>query len=83
MEIAYLLDQIEQSGEFATGGTKALPIPGLVVDGVGEISPPVSEHQAQQLIKAASRATHGKGKKEVLDEGYRATWEIGTAYFDF
>jgi len=77
------LQNLKGSGKFAAVHTTDFELPGLVVDEVGEIAFPLTEQQAQALIKAAHQAPFGKGSKTVLDTNVRSAWEINAGKLRF
>ncbi len=75
-QLAALLSTVRTPGDFCTAGTRAMPLPGLVVAGVGPIALPVLQQQADQLIAIAERAPYGRGEETLIDTEVRRTWQI-------
>ncbi|KAF5013511.1 hypothetical protein FDECE_498 [Fusarium decemcellulare] len=83
-ELLDTLESIRGSGSFASfaGISNAIGA-GLFVHGVGEISMPLSEFQACQLIEKARQAPYGKGSETLVDIAVRNTWELDAEQFEF
>jgi hypothetical protein len=77
------LQNLKGSGKFASIHTADFVFPGLQVDAVGEISFPLNEQQAKDLIQVAHKAPFGKGSKTILDADVRSAWEIDAAKLSF
>ena len=75
-QLAALLSTVRTPGDFCTAGTRTMPLPGLVVDGVGPIALPLLQQQADQLIAIAERAPYGRGEETLVDTDVRRTWQI-------
>jgi predicted 2-oxoglutarate/Fe(II)-dependent dioxygenase YbiX len=60
---------------FVAGRTELLA-PRLEVKGLGAIALPLLPVQAKQLIRAATRAPHGRGSDTIIDTNVRRTWQI-------
>ena len=75
-QFAALLSTVRTPGSFCTAGIRAMPLPGLTVDGVGPIALPLLEQQAHQLIAIAERAPYGRGEETLVDTDVRRTWQI-------
>ena len=75
-QLAALLSTVRTPGDFCTAGTRAMPLPGLVVEGVGPIALPLLQVQADQLIAIAERAPYGRGEETLVDTEVRRTWQI-------
>ena len=71
-----LLRSIDRPGNYCVGGRLYLPMPRVVVDGVGELSFPVPRDQLEALIGAAERAPYGKGTRTLVDTSVRDCWQI-------
>ena len=83
-EARHILAKTVHVGGFCTGGSTALPcLPGLVVQGVGEISMPLLPFQAQQLKEVGSQAGFGKGPDTVVDRAVRDSIRIDPALVSF
>ena len=70
------LKDIKGSGKFISANSTEFLFPGLEVQGVGEISYPVNNEQAKELIQVAHKAPFGKGSETILDNSVRSGWEI-------
>jgi hypothetical protein len=78
-----VLQSIEGSGRFITTGQVPLMVPGLYVDGVGEVPLPVPPNAAQALIAQAKAAPFGQGSQTITDDTVRKTWEIDASALSF
>lgn len=56
-------------------------LPGLEVDGFGELAFPLPAVQARGLIAVAETAPYGMGTKTVHDDSVRKCWQIDSARF--
>lgn len=83
VEISDCLQNLKGSGKFASVNTTGFVLPGLNVEGAGEISFPVNEIQAKRLIQSAKKAPFGKGSETLLDTDVRSTWEIDAEKLHF
>ncbi|KAF4977820.1 hypothetical protein FZEAL_5727 [Fusarium zealandicum] len=78
------LQGIKGTGSFASfAHLTERPPAGLFVPGVGNITMPLSEVQACQLIAKARQAPFGKGSDTVVDTAVRNTWELNAEQFKF
>lgn len=78
------LSSIKAPGSFASFGVLPQPPPaGLFVDDVGDITMPLSEVQARQLIAKSRQAPYGKGSATIVDTAVRNTWELDLGQFRF
>jgi hypothetical protein len=77
------LKEIKGFGSFACSGIQPFVFPGLEVAGVGELSYPISEQQARELIKIARKAPYGKGSETLFDNEVRSAWEIDATTLKF
>jgi hypothetical protein len=82
-DIINLLQGIKGNGTFVVSGTKNLMIPGLRIDGFGEVSFPIKAHQAQSIIDISNKAPFGKGSKTIYDKSVRNVWEIDAESISF
>ena len=71
-----LLLSIDRPGTYCVGGRMVLPMPRLVVDGVGDLSFPVPPTQIEALLAAAQQAPHGKGTYTLVDTSVRDCRQI-------
>jgi hypothetical protein len=80
-DIWQCLHDVRSPGTFASFGTLEDFIdPQVYVDGQ-PISLPLSEDDAQRIIKASHRAPFGKGSETIVDLSVRNTWEINRGNF--
>jgi len=82
---AFLSDfsKITGTGNFHSSGTAPFFLPGIQVNGEGELALPLPKAQAKALVSLAEAAPYGKGKKTVLDEGVRKCWQIDARLLSF
>lgn len=78
-----VLAQIKGSGTFVSSGTRPFIFPAMELQGVGEISFPVSTDEAKKIIQQAHKAPFGKGGETVQDSTVRSAWEIDAAKLTF
>ncbi len=71
-----LLAQVRRAGDFQCHGTRELPMPRIEVQGVGVLSIPVLESQAQALIRQAVQAPYGRGTETIVDPNVRRVWQL-------
>ena len=65
------------AGDFASSGClPQLPLPGLFIKDVGDISLPVQDEEARKIIAVAKKAPYGLGEKTIIDESVRKSWEL-------
>jgi hypothetical protein len=55
-----LMKQIESSGTFSAFGKMDPIFPGLMIQNVGEISLPLSEHQDKDIVNQCEQAPFGR-----------------------
>lgn len=77
------LQNLKGSGKFASLNTARFVLPGLNVEGAGEISFPINKMQAEILKQSAQQAPFGKGSETLLDTEVRNTWEIDAEKLHF
>ncbi|KAM6514007.1 hypothetical protein FALCPG4_015191 [Fusarium falciforme] len=82
-ELLAALSNIQASGSFASFAGISNTPPALFVDGVGDVTMPLSESQARQLIARARQAPYGKGSETLVDTAVRNTWELDAEQFAF
>ncbi|GMF51651.1 unnamed protein product [Phytophthora fragariaefolia] len=68
----------EHAGEYSFGGLADTlpPAPGLFIDGVGIISLPLGQVQAEQLITKCEKSPFGHNMDTKLDESVRKSWQL-------
>ncbi|MGB0432314.1 MAG: 2OG-Fe(II) oxygenase, partial [Bacteroidia bacterium] len=77
------LQELKGSGKFAAVYSHDFVLPGLTVNGMGEIALPLQTVQAKALIQMASKAPFGKGSKTFVDDKVRSGWEIDANQLHF
>lgn len=78
-----ILETIEGNGSFVTSGQKKLIVPGMNIDGIGEVGFPLNQIQIDALIKTAHKAPFGKGSQTITDSTVRSAWEIDAEKISF
>ncbi len=81
-ELLQVLDGLGDSAAFCATGNAAAVLPGLHVDGVGDVGVPVSAGDAKRLIKQAAQAPYGRGEETIVDPKVRRVWQLEPAQFD-
>ena len=71
-----LLNTLDEASQFCTMGTLAPVLPGLAVEGVGDVGLPIGPVQAQQLIAQAVQAPYGRGEETIVDTDVRRVWQM-------
>ena len=56
-------------------------LPGLEVEGVGDVGVPVSASDAKRLIKQAAQAPYGRGEETIVDTKVRRVWQLEPQQF--
>src|SRR5438034_4044476 len=80
-DVRECLDSVESLGTFASfGALEGFIDPQVSIDGY-PISLPLSEDDAQRIIKASHKAPFGKGTETIVDTSVRNTWEINSENF--
>lgn len=74
--ISDILRQIKQSGEFSASGTIDTALPGLYIEGVGDISLPLPPAQAEAIITHCEQAPYGRGEETIVDTSVRNVWQL-------
>jgi hypothetical protein len=77
-DLMEVLNEIDTPGSTcAAGPAKDLPpLPGLHIEGVGDIPLPISDVQAKLLADIAEQAPHGKGMETIVDTSVRNTLQV-------
>ena len=72
------LDSLDSEGSTCTGGvaTELPGVPGLLVEGMGNISVPLDPDNAHKLKAVAQQAPHGRGMETIVDTSVRNTLQI-------
>jgi len=78
--LAELLESVDRPGSYCVGDTIHVLMPKISVDGVGELSFPVSKSQIDALIGVAERAPYGKGTDTLIDTSVRDCWQIDASH---
>ena len=78
-----LLKTIQGNGSFEISGVKKIVLPGLVINGVGEVSIPIPPIQIREIINVSKKAPFGKGSKTITDTTVRSAWEIDADQLSF
>jgi hypothetical protein len=76
-----VVESIDRPAEFCTSGQFPSTLPGLVVNGLGDIGLPLSAAEAKRLIKVCKQAPYGKGTETVVDTKVRKVWELDPDFF--
>ncbi|KAL9594089.1 MAG: hypothetical protein Q9219_007223 [cf. Caloplaca sp. 3 TL-2023] len=80
----WLIAGVQSSGSFATfGNIDSFINPGIHVDPIGIVRLPLSEDDAQAIIRRSNKAPFGKGNETLIDESVRKTWQIDAANIRF
>ncbi len=75
------LSEITGTGNFHSVDTAPFFLPGLEVEGVGEIAFPFPAAQAKELIAVAEAAPYGMRAKTVHNESVRKCWQLDASQF--
>jgi hypothetical protein len=75
--------QITGTGRFHAAGAEPFFLPGLHIEGLGEVAFPLPVSQAKEIIALSEAAPFGKGDRTVFDESVRKCWQIDAASFAF
>ena len=76
-----VLTSLGESVEFCTAGSLPVVLPGLEVEGVGEVGLPIRPADAKQLIKQAVQAPYGRGEETIVDTDVRRVWQMEPSQF--
>lgn len=71
-----ILESIEGNGTFVSSGVSSITLPGLHIEGLGELGLPLQAEQVKAMIALAKKAPFGKGSETILDSSVRSAWEI-------
>ena len=80
-ELSDVLLGVQRAGTFATSGDLLCPLPGVSIDGVGQLAFPLQATQARQIAKVAEQAPYGKGEKTLVDTKVRRVKQISPGKF--
>ncbi|KAK0716561.1 hypothetical protein B0T21DRAFT_425871 [Apiosordaria backusii] len=76
--------KIESKGTFASSKALRQPPPaGLFIDGLGDVTMPLSETQARDVKARCRQAPYGKSSDTIVDTTVRNTWELDASQFSF
>ena len=81
--ITTILHEIKGNGTFVVSGAEKFTIPGLHIEGFGEVGFPVTANQAQNIIGISHKAPFGQGSKTIYDTSVRSVWEIDAKLISF
>ena len=82
-QIATVLNNVKGDSNFVSTGTVSFIIPGLIIDGVGEVGFPLQKEMAEKIIQHAHSAPFGKGAETLVDTTVRNTWEVNREQVKF
>ena len=71
---------------FSTGGeaTELPAVPGLTIEGIGEVALPLSDNEVLKRVLAQCRqAPFGRGMETLVDTTVRKTWQLEPSHFSF
>lgn len=71
-----LLATVTHPGDFFVDGALEIPMPRLVVEGVGPLSFPIPLPQIETLLQHATPAPYGRGPETLVDPAVRNVWQI-------
>eukprot|EP00029_Vermamoeba_vermiformis_P004972 TRINITY_DN1599_c0_g3_i2.p1 TRINITY_DN1599_c0_g3~~TRINITY_DN1599_c0_g3_i2.p1 ORF type:complete len:554 (-),score=61.78 TRINITY_DN1599_c0_g3_i2:733-2394(-) len=74
--LSNLVYEIDAPGTFACGGPISVILPGLHITGFGEVSLPLRERDAKEIITLCQRAPFGRGEETIVDTTVRNTWQL-------
>lgn len=75
------LGTVNRPGTFCLSGDLPLVMPGLEVEGLGEVRLPLGQRQARQLIQRCHQAPYGKGTETLVDTDVRRVLELDPEQF--
>lgn len=78
-----LMNKIESAGTFSASGKLDPVFPGLMIKDVGEVSLPLMESQAKEIIKQCEQAPFGRGEETIVDTNVRNVWQISPEAVEF
>ncbi|MBZ0189525.1 MAG: 2OG-Fe(II) oxygenase [Candidatus Obscuribacterales bacterium] len=67
---------MNRPGSFAAFGSLAPVLPGLEINGVGQVAFPLTEKQAKEIRKRCQQAPYGKGEQTLVDTTVRRVWTL-------
>lgn len=82
-EIISILKTVESGTSFCVSGSLPMLLPGLTIEGLGELSLPINDTIYQELLKFSTQAPFGKGSKTITDTSVRSSQELDAAKISF
>ena len=76
-----VLESLGESSQFCSSGSLAPVLPGLEVEGIGNVGVPVSAADARRLVEQASQAPYGRGEETIVDTNVRLVWQLEPRQF--
>jgi hypothetical protein len=77
-----MLDEHCPSRNFAFfEGFDLAPDPGIHLNNGGIIGLPLSDRDAQSIVRASQKAPFGKGERTIVDDSVRKTWQMSPSDF--
>ncbi|MDA1050788.1 MAG: 2OG-Fe(II) oxygenase [Planctomycetota bacterium] len=76
-----VLESLGESSRFCAAGSLTPILPGLEVEGIGNVGVPVSANDARRIIEQASQAPFGRGEETIVDTGVRRVWQLEPRQF--
>jgi len=77
------LDEIKSPAPFASFcELDAITDPQIYVGDHGPIGLPLSNHDAQVIIRASHQAPFGRGSETIVESSVRNTWELNSEQFE-
>jgi predicted 2-oxoglutarate/Fe(II)-dependent dioxygenase YbiX len=76
-----VLESLGEASQFCTAGSLPPVLPGLEVEGVGNVGIPVSAADTRRLIEQASQAPYGRGEETIVDTQVRRVWQLEPRQF--
>lgn len=77
-ELIEVLNEVDTPGSTCAAGLATCPpsVPGLHVEGVGDIPLPISDAQVKFLASVLEQAPYGKGMETIFDKSVRNTLQV-------
>ena len=83
-ELNKVFAKILFGGCFAVGGVASFQcLPGLKIQGIGDISLPLSHAQADLIVAVGTQAPYGKGSETIVDKAVRNTIQVNPSLVTF
>ncbi|KAI9147509.1 DNA excision repair ERCC-3 [Paramyrothecium foliicola] len=78
------IEPVTATGSFAHHERpQGSPVPGISVNGIGNVARPLRKVDAERLIAMSRQAPYGRGSETLVDTSVRNTWEIDAADWSF